>query len=217
MDEKNTRRAILWPSVGLISAGVAAFVGTLVAQQFGWGERLIADTGLVQGTSLLLLVAGAVSCAFLAWRHQANRLNLGLLAGLLTIFAGREADLHRPAFLVQHFTRWQFYVMPEVPAWQKLLFGCVIVGVLTTVILFVIRMIGPTLAAIKHKQDWALFALIWFCLLAGSQISDRSSLNDLFAGRAFEEVLETVAAGFALLVVRHFPRKLPLPSRPAAT
>ncbi len=170
------------------------------------GEDYITDTGLVQMTTLMTLVIAAISAAALAVRHAGNRVNLALLACGLTIYAGREHDLHRLEFLPEHYTRWQFYVMPDVTIWQKLAFGAMMLLIITVISTFVVRMAKPALRDLKRAEPWAILGMAWFTTLVASQISDRTWLNDTFAGRAFEEVAEFVAGGIALLVVLYFPR-----------
>jgi hypothetical protein len=51
-----------------------------------------------------------------------------------------------------------------------------------------------------------VFAGLWLCVSAASQISDHSQYNEIFAGQAFEEIAECVAAGFVVLAVYFFPR-----------
>ncbi|TWU12456.1 hypothetical protein CA54_12800 [Symmachiella macrocystis] len=170
------------------------------------GEAYIADAGLVQMGTLAILIVATISAATLAIRCPQNRVNLGLLACGLAIYAGREHDLHRLEFLREHYTRLDFYLMPEIPLWQKLCFGAFVVFVIAIIATFVVRMTGQALRDLKRAEPWAIFGLAWFTTLTASQISDRSWLNSTFAGRSFEEIAEFVAAGFALLVVYHFPR-----------
>jgi len=170
------------------------------------GEGYIADWGFVQLATLAILVVASISAATLTIRSPQNRVNLGLLACGLAIYAGREHDLHRLEFLSEHYTLLKFYLMPEVPLWQKLFFGAFVISVITIIATFVLRMAGPSLRDLKRAEPWAIFGLAWFTTLTASQISDRTWLNSTFAGRSFEEVAEFVAAGLALMVVYHFPR-----------
>ncbi|WP_145423402.1 hypothetical protein [Symmachiella dynata] len=170
------------------------------------GEAYIADEGLVQMGTLVILVVATLSAATLAIRCPQNRVNLGLLACGLAIYAGREHDLHRLEFLSEHYTLLKFYLMPEIPLWQKLFFGAFVISVIAIIATFVLRMVGPTLRDLKRAEPWAIFGLAWITTLTASQISDRTWLNSTFAGRSFEEVAEFVAAGLALMVVYHFPR-----------
>jgi len=170
------------------------------------GEAYIADFGLVQLATLTILVVAAISAATLTIRHPQNRLNLGLLACGLTIYAGREHDLHRLEFLPEHYTRLRFYLMADVPMWQKLCFGALVIFVIAVITTFVLRMAGPAMRDLKRAEPWAILGMAWFTTLTASQIADRTWLNETFAGRSFEEVAEFIASGLALLVVYHFPR-----------
>ncbi len=180
------------------------------------GEAYISDQGLVQNLTLLVLVVAAATAGVLAFRFRENRFNLALLACGMTIYAGREHDLHRLSFLPEHFTRWQFYTMDAVTTSQKIGFGLVICGVIAVVGLFLYRMTGPFLRDFRSSQPWAILALVWLVSLTISQISDRTWLNDTFAGRAFEEITELVAAGLALSVVCLFPREMQPPKTAAS-
>ncbi len=157
--------------------------------------------------TLLIVATAALTAAALAIRHPSNRLNFALLACGLTFYAGREHDLHRLSFLPEHFTRWQFYAMQSVPLWQKICFGMLLLTLITVISLFLFRVTRPFLHGLKQSEPWAILSLVWLITLTISQISDRTWLNDTFAGRAFEEIAEMIAGGLALSVVCFFPRK----------
>jgi len=200
----------IWSVMGAIGVLLLTNTGPAI------GEKFIADVGLVQRTTLCVLLISAITAAVLAVRHPANRLNLALLACGFTIYAGREHDLHRLDYLPEHFTRWQFYTMSEVSLWQKLGFGAVMIFIISVIGLFLFRMALPALRDLKRSEPWALLATAWAVTLTASQISDRTWLNETFAGRAFEEVCELVAAGMALMVVCYFPRTTEDLAAPAA-
>ena len=164
--------------------------------------------------TLATLLFAAATATFLAWRHPDNRLNLALLAVGLTIYAGREHDLHRLEFLAENFTKWQFYTMAAVPLWQKICFGTAMVLIVGTIGLFAVRMVQQTIDDLKRGESWTLLGVIWLTTLIASQIADHSWLNETYFGRALEETAELMAAAFAVLVVWHFPRQ---PAKPSSS
>lgn len=172
-----------------------------------FGEAHIADAGIVQNTTLAILLFAAASAMFLTCKHGENRLNFALLACGLAIYAGREHDLHRLEFLAEHYTRLKFYTMAAVPLWQKCCFGALMAFIIGTIVLFVVRMVPQGIDDLKRAEPWSKFTVAWLVVLAASQISDRTWLNETYFGRAFEETAELAASGFAVLVVWYFPRK----------
>lgn len=170
------------------------------------GEAYIDDLGLVQLTTLAILIITGVTAAVFAVTHPENRLNLGLLSVCMAVYAGREYDLHRLEFLPEHFTRFRFYLLPDVSLSHKLSFGLLMIAIIGVIGTFLVRMLGPTLRDLKRAEPWAIIGVAWFTTLTISQISDRSWLNETFAGRAFEETAELIASGLALMVVCYFPK-----------
>lgn len=171
------------------------------------GEWYISDAGLVQQSTLTLLLVAAVTAGVRAVLNGDNRVNLLLFMCGLFIYAGREHDLHRLEFLPEHYTRLQFYTLAEVTLWQKIGFGLLMIFIASVIGVFAVRMFVPALRGLKNSEPWAVLGIVWLATLIASQVADRSWLNDTYGGRAFEEVAELVAGGLALLVVCYFPRQ----------
>ena len=193
-------------SASWFAVGCAAFLAVLVAGQYGYGKAFVSDTGIVQVTTAALLIAGSLWSGWLAWKSPEQRVNLGLLAYIMAIYAGRECDLHKSSYLAERITRLQFYLLPNVPFWQKVCFASVLMSASIAMVMFLFRTLPSLLRDLKQKQGWTLFVVLWFVCLLFAQLSDQSSLNYTLPGQAFEEVLEGTAAGFAFLVVSYFPR-----------
>lgn len=207
---KSERGVVLWPLLILLACAATLFA-MLTGIDPIVGEDYIADDGPVQNGTLAILLVASLGAGCLAWRHRENRLNLSLLAIGLAIYAGREHDLHSLNSLPEHFTRWQFYVMPTVPVWQKLCFGLILLAVIGCIGLFIARMSPQMMHDLKQAKPWAVLGVIWLTALTASQISDRTWLNDTYAGRVFEETTELLASALALLVVWNFPRQADSP------
>jgi hypothetical protein len=47
--------------------------------------------------------------------------------------------------------------------------------------------------------------VLWAIVFIASQVSDQSAWNEIFAGQAFEEIAEFVAAGIVVWTVRLYP------------
>lgn len=103
---------------------------------------------------------------------DAPKLTVAASAYVLLIYLLREANVHR-LFTIEHVTRGKFYLMPEVPLWQKL----------------------------RRLEPHVVSLFLWFTVLVISQLCDRSGLNHTHYGRVIEEYCECWAAMFLFLTV----------------
>ena len=189
----------------LLSTGGVLFAVVTLAVPRELGGRLIADDGLVQVatfvvlcTSVMLVIRGAI-------RHPDERVLLGLTAFMLVIYAAREADLHRAKWVPEHFSSSRFYLSADVPVAEKIVCGAFLMGLVIVAVMMIARGVPKVAPAFRSRQPWLMFSVAWACVFAASQVSDQSSWNEVFAGQAFEEIAEFVAAGFVVLTVLRFP------------
>jgi hypothetical protein len=189
----------------VLGTGVVLFAVVTLAVPQELGRRLIADDGLVQLATFVVLSAAVLLAVNGAIRDPGQRTLLGLTACLLVLYALREADVHRAAWVPEHFSSLKFYLSPDVPIGQKLVCGSFLLS-MAVVCVAVLRLGIPRLApAFRAREPWMMFALAWACVFAASQASDQSAWNVVFAGQAFEEIAEFVASGFVVLTLIRFP------------
>ena len=189
----------------MLGTGIVLFAVVTLAVPQEVGRRLIADDGLVQlatfvvlSTAVLLAVGGAI-------RDPNERTLLGLTACLLVLYALREADMHRASWVPEHFSSLKFYLSSDVPLAQKLVCGSFLLSI-AVVCVAVLRRAVPRIApAFRAREPWMMFALAWACVFTASQVSDQSSWNVVFAGQAFEEIAEFMASGFVVLTLIRYP------------
>jgi len=84
-------------------------------------------------------------------------------------------------------------------------FGLFLVSVAIVVVLVVRRVISQVGPAFRARQSWVLWSVLWAIVFIASQVSDQSAWNEIFAGQAFEEIAEFVAAGIVVWTVRLYP------------
>jgi hypothetical protein len=188
------------------AAGVGLFLVVTQGLSTEVGHGWIADDGAVQTLTFAILVGSSVLAGVLALRHPAERTNLGLTALMLIVYAAREFDLHEAAWMPKDFTKLDLYSAEGVPLWQKFGCGLLMLSIIVVAISLAVRIMPRVLPDLKARKVWMVFAGLWLCVSVASQISDHSEFNEIFAGQAFEEIAECVAAGFVVLAVYFFPR-----------
>ena len=189
----------------VLGAGVVLFVVVTLAVPQEVGRRLIADDGLVQLATFVVLGAAVLLAVGSAIRDPVERKFLGLVACLLVLYAAREADVHRAEWVPEHFSSIRFYLSADVPLTEKIICGSFLLGVGVVSVLMVARAVPRIVPAFRSRQPWLMFSLAWACVFVASQISDQSSWNVVFEGQAFEEIAEFVASGFVVLTVIRYP------------
>ena len=188
------------------AAGLGLFLVVTQGLPLETGRGWIADDGPVQTLTFAILVGSSVLAAVLAVRYPAERTILGLTALMLFVYAAREFDLHEAAWMPKDFTKLDLYSAASVPLWQKISCGLLMLSIVVAAVSLAVRMMPRMLPDLKARRVWVVFAGLWLCVSAASQISDHSRFNEIFAGQAFEEIAECVAAGLVVLAVYFFPR-----------
>jgi hypothetical protein len=192
----------------LLLAGLGAGLFLVVTQglPLDTGRYWIADGGPVQTATFALLAASSLLAAALAVLKPLRRTDLVLAALMLGVYAAREFDLHKATWMPENFTSVRLYSAADVPLWQKLGCGLLMLSIIVVALSLVARTAPRILPDLKARRMWVSFAGAWLCVFAASQLSDDSALNGIFAGQAFEEIAECVAAGFVVLTVYWYPR-----------
>jgi hypothetical protein len=159
----------------------------------------------VQLATFATLVAAAILAITRALKDPDQRIAMSQISYLLLLYAAREADLHRSEWLPEHFSSARFYLSADVGLGQKLVFGLFLISVAIVVVLVLRRVISQVGPAFRARQSWVLWSVLWAIVFVASQVSDQSAWNEIFAGQAFEEIAEFVAAGIVVWTVRLYP------------
>lgn len=199
----------IFKPVGIIyGAGLILWITTILLNDIdkGLGWDIIKDTGPIQSLTVIILIAAALICAYLTLRYQGNRITFALMSYIMIFYAAREADLHKFEKYSVGPTNIKFYSLIDVPVWEKAVCGIVFISLILSILVFLAKVAGPFFSGLKKRESWSFFALFWLGTIVASQISDKSFLNEMFAGQALEEIAEFVAAILIFPVLRNFPR-----------
>ena len=122
------------------------------------------------------------------------------MAYVILIYILREADFHR-LFTDEHVTKDKFYTDPNIDLKQKILAG-IPMGIFFLCFFYLLgRYTKLVLTNILRLRPWAIAAFLWGATIVTSQIIDKSHWNEIYHGRAIEEILEFCAAGYLLIAV----------------
>ncbi len=162
----------------------------------------IADDGYISIITLTFVGCAILTLLILIFNTEltTSKLTAGTSAYVLLIYFLREADVHR-LFTIEHVTRGKFYLMPEVPLWQKIFAA----GVFLVLIICILYLLFKYLWGLRQKllnlEPNIVALTLWFVVLVISQLCDRSGLNHTHVGRVIEECCECWAAMFLFIAV----------------
>lgn len=162
----------------------------------------ITDAGFVSIITLTFIGCAILTLLILIFNTELDTPNLTAAASayVLLIYLLREADVHR-LFTIEHVTRGKFYLMPEVPLWQKVFAATVFVILIVCILYLIIKHLPGLWQKLLGLEPHIVALFLWFIILVISQLCDRSGLNHTHFGRVIEECCECWAAMFLLLVV----------------
>jgi len=167
----------------------------------------IADAGYISIITLTFVGCAILSLLILIFNTELDtpKLTAATVIYVLLIYLLREADVHR-LFTLEHVTRGKFYLMPEVPLWQKLFAAAVFILLAACILYLLIKYVHTLWNKLRKFEPWVLALLLWFVVLVISQLCDRSGLNETHIGRVIEECSECWAAMYLFLsVVQSIP------------
>jgi hypothetical protein len=199
--------AILPPLAAVYAGGLAVYVIALLLQKRMPG--IAHDDGLIQLTTIAVLVGNLLFAAYRTWSTDGKRTNLGLITYILIFYALREADFHKFGNYPEHIANRRFYASAEIPMLDRVLFGALLLTLFAAIVVLLVRISPSLVKALRRTEDWAVYAVVWFITLVLTQVSDHSFFNDYFWGATLEEVGELVAAGANCLIVWRFPNEAP--------
>lgn len=160
----------------------------------------ISDAGYVSIITLTFVGCAILTLLILIFNTDLNapKLTAATSAYVLFIYFLREADVHR-LFTLEHVTRGKFYVMPEVPLWQKVLAAGVFLILIICILYLLVKYLRGMWQKLLNLEPHIVALSLWFTVLIISQLCDRSGLNHTHIGRVIEECCECWAAMFLFL------------------
>ncbi|MFK7815957.1 MAG: hypothetical protein AB8B92_06435 [Gammaproteobacteria bacterium] len=160
----------------------------------------IADAGYVSIITLTFIGCAILTLLILIFNTDldAPKLTAATSAYVLFIYLLREADVHR-LFTVEHVTRGKFYLMPEVPLWQKVFAAAIFLVLIVCILYLLIKYLRGMRQKLLNLEPHIVALFLWFTVLVISQLCDRSDLNHTHLGRVIEECCECWAAMFLFL------------------
>ena len=162
----------------------------------------IADAGYISIITLTFIGCAILTLLILIFTTElaVPKLTAATSAYVLLIYFLREADVHR-LFTLEHVTRGKFYLMPEVPLWQKIFAAGVFLVLIICIIYLLIKYLRGLRQKLLNLEPNIVALTLWFVVLVISQLCDRSGLNHTHVGRVIEECCECWAAMFLFLAV----------------
>ncbi len=179
---------------------------TLCPAQFDPG--IFVDTGVMSVLNMILILTAWILCLLHFINSPGQRFHWFCWLYIVQIYLFREADLHR-AFFEEHVTKAAFYTMSQIPVWQKIISGSIILGFFAISIYTFLSNAKYFLTALVAREPWAVSLVLWFVILLLSQVYDKtlSRDNPNWKLSAIEEMLEVTAALYAVSAISLFSIK----------
>ncbi len=169
---------------------------------------IFADTGAISVLNMILILTAWILCLLNFINNPEKRLHWFCWLYIIQIYLFREADLHR-AFFEEHVTKPGFYTMSQIPLWQKMIGGSIMLGFFAASAYTFLCNSKRFLLALVTREPWAFSLVLWFIFLLSSQIYDKTFAreNPNWKLRSIEEMLEVIAALYAVSAISLFSIK----------
>lgn len=169
---------------------------------------IFVDTGAMSVLNMILILTVWILCLLHFINNSGQRLHWFCWLYIVQIYLLREADFHR-AFFEEHVTKFSFYTMAQIPMWQKITGGSIILGFFAASIYTFLSNNRHFLLALVRRESWAISFVLWFVFLFFSQVYDKTLArgNANWKLRSIEEMLEVVAALYAVSAISLFSVK----------
>ena len=166
------------------------------------------DAGTMSVLTIILILTAWILCLLHFINNPGQRLHWFCWLYIVQIYLLREADFHRD-FFEEHVTRPEFYIMTQIPLWQKLIGGSIMLGFFAASTYTFLSNARRFLLALVKREPWAISLVLWFTLLLSSQISDKTFCYEStnWKVRSIEEMLEVTAAFYAVSAISLFSFK----------
>lgn len=164
------------------------------------GTLGVNDPGFISIMTLTVEGCLFVTLLTILFNPQLNvsRLTVVMLTYIAALYFFREADFHK-LFTEIHVTRAQYFALPNVPWWHKLLIALMYVFLFGSLYYLLRNYARLVWRKVSEFEPWAVAMFLWFFLLLTSQASDRLGFNHIYYAKATEEISECWAALFLLL------------------
>ena len=165
------------------------------------------DTGVISVLNMILILTAWIMCLFHFINIPEQRLHWFCWLYIVQIYLLREADFHRT--FEEHVTRSEFYTMAQIPLWQKIIGGSIMLGFFAASIYTFLSNARRFLLTLVTREPWAISLVLWLVFLLLSQVCDKtlSRDNPNWKLRSIEEMLEVTAALYAVTAISLFSFK----------
>ena len=181
---------------------------TIVFSPAGFNLEIFVDTGGMSVLNMILILTVWILCLLHFVNSPGQRLHWSCLLYIVQIYLLREADFHR-GFFEEHMTRPSFYTMEQIPLWQKMIGGSILLGFFAAFAYTFLSNARRFLLALVTREPWAISLVLWSVILLSSQVCDKSLSHDTSNWKliAIEEMLEVTAALYAVSAISLFSFK----------
>ena len=159
----------------------------------------VADEGILQVATWILLLISCVFCLLQVFIQKANKVKWAVGSFVLLIYAMREMDLHR-AFTQEHVSKLKFYLGPY-PWQEKVIAGIIMILTGLALLYLVVSSLIDFWKGLKKRTPWTFYIFLWAICLFGAQILDKSRWNELFTEIVIEESMEFGAALIIFVII----------------
>ena len=175
--------------------------------QFDPGIFLM-DTGAMSVLNMILILTVWILCLLHFINNPGQRLHWFCLLYIVQIYLLREADFHQ-GFFEEHVTRPEFYIMAQIPIWQKIIGGSIMLGFFAASTYTFLSNARRFLLALVTREPSAISLVLWFVILFLSQVYDKTIAyeNPNWKLSAIEEMMEVTAALYAVSAISLFSFK----------
>jgi len=175
--------------------------------QFDPGIFLM-DTGTMSVLNMILILTVWILCLLHFINNPGQRLHWFCLLYIVQIYLLREADFHQDIF-EEHVTKPSFYIMAQIPLWQKIIGGSVMLGFIAASAYIFLSNARRFLLALVTREPSAISLVLWFVILFLSQVYDKTIAyeNPNWKLSAIEEMMEVTAALYAVSAISLFSFK----------
>lgn len=193
----NNKFNIIWP----LFIGFYLLVHLFFIPQ-AWGQQAISDSGYISYITVIFLFASLIFTLKASTNdfYKKYKIDIYILAYCLLIYVLREADFHR-LFTDEHVTRMKFFMNPEINLQQKIIGGTPVILFFICAIYLIVKYSKLIFTHLLRTTPWAIAVFMWGLIFILSQAMDKSDLNDIYQGRAAEEIMEMCASGYLLLAI----------------
>lgn len=175
---------------------------------------IFSDTGAMSVLNMILILTVWILCLLHFINSPGQRMHWFCWLYIVQIYLLRESDFHR-GFFEEHITRASFYIMVQIPLWQRILVGSIMLGFFAASIYTFLSNARRFLLVLVTREPWTISLVLWFVILFLSQVHEQTLTYLFYKGyenpnwkvSAIEEMLEVTAALYAVSAISMFSIK----------